>query len=173
MGRSRQLVVALSLRDRRRDPEGTSISRSSLNPRQTSLGRSRFLSRSDRATTPERRHPMSGVELPSLALRVSFETASQHPFERPAHPMFGGLLVSRRVNEVVGFHPAGISAISRGLSVRDTPGRKSRNGICILKGCWQVSNVRQIEPCWHPFRIQNTLSELFRGCRFAQSPANR
>ena len=37
----------------------------------------------------------------------------------------GGIVDSRQTDEVVRFHPAGISAISRGLSVRDTPGEVS------------------------------------------------
>ena len=49
--------VALSLRDRRRDQQEAAICRVSLNQRQTPLGRSRFLSQSDRATTKKRRHP--------------------------------------------------------------------------------------------------------------------
>ena len=39
------------------------------------------------------------------------------------HPTFWG--DSSGAGEVVGFHPEGISEISRGLSVRDTPGRES------------------------------------------------
>ena len=36
---------------------------------------------------------------------------------------FGGIAGSQRMEEiVVGFHPEGITAISRGLSLRDTPG---------------------------------------------------
>ena len=37
--------------------------------------------------------------------------------------VFGGIAGSGRMCAVVGFHPEGITAISRGLSVRDTPGR--------------------------------------------------
>ena len=42
--------------------------------------------------------------------------------------VLGGLLVPAWRTVVVGFHPAGITAISRGLSVRDTPDRESSRG---------------------------------------------
>ena len=84
--------------------------------------------------------------------------------------VLGGLLFPDERTAVVGFDPEGITAISRGLSVRDTPGRDHREVVCILKGCWQALVARQIEPCWHPFRMQTTLTKLVRGCRFAQPP---
>ena len=66
-------------------------------------------------------------------------------------------------------HSEGMSAISRGLSVRDTPGGGAGIGLCILKGCGQVPRVSQKGQCWHPFRMPMTWLELF--C--AQPPANR
>ncbi len=39
--------------------------------------------------------------------------------------LFGGIADSSRMNNAFGFHPEGITEISRGLSVRDTPGGKS------------------------------------------------
>ena len=82
----------------------------------------------------------------------------------------GGIAGSRRMDAAVRFHPEGITAISRGLSEATPPVRSHREGICILKGCWQVPDASPIEPGWHPFRMQIILSELFRGCRFAQPP---
>ena len=58
--------VALSLRDRRRDQQGTSISRVTSNQRQTSFVRSRFLSRSDRATFKETLVPQCFVGRPPI-----------------------------------------------------------------------------------------------------------
>ncbi len=49
--------VALSLRDRKRDQQGGVELPSHLGSEQTPLGCSRFLSRSDRATTNWRLHP--------------------------------------------------------------------------------------------------------------------
>ena len=42
------------------------------------------------------------------------------------HPMFGG--DSNEGDEVRRFHPEGMPAISRGLSVRDTPGTTAQKG---------------------------------------------
>ena len=59
----------------------------------------------------------------------------------------GGIVDSRQTEEVIGFHPEGITAISRGLSVRDTPGEVSSKwdlhpeGMLAGSGCPPDGNV--------------------------------
>ena len=52
----------------------------------------------------------------------------------PVHPTFWGDDDFSEADAVVGFHPAGISAISRGLSVRDTPGGESTKWVLHPEG---------------------------------------
>ena len=57
------------------------------------------------------------------------------------HPRFWGDDDFSETGAVVSFHPAGITAISRGLSVRDTPGCESS------KGDLHPEGMRASSPC--------------------------
>ena len=42
--------------------------------------------------------------------------------------------------------------------------------VFILKGCWPVQNVSPFHEAGIPSGCNSPLSNLFRGCRFAQPP---
>ena len=77
------------------------------------------------------------------------------------HPMFWG--DSHERDEARRFDPEGMSAISRGLSVRDTPGAHHRQGICILKGCWPAQDVSPFQKARLCFKTPPRLSGWFTG----------
>ena len=66
--------------------------------------------------------------------------------------MFWGDSIER--DEVHHFDPEGMSAISRGLSVRDTPGAKTSILDLHPEGMLASSECLPVLRGWHPFRMQ-------------------
>ena len=77
---------------------------------------------------------------------------------------------SNERDEARRFDPEGMSAISRGLSVRDTPGTKTSRldlhpeGMLASSGCLPVSQG------WHPFRMQQPFVQPRPGVSLRSTP---
>ncbi len=72
--------------------------------------------------------------------------------------------------EVPRFHPEGMSAISRGLSVRDTPGAKPSNGDLHPEGMLASSECLPVSRGWHPFRMQQPFIQPLPGVSLRSTP---
>ena len=73
-------------------------------------------------------------------------------------------------DEVRRFHLEGMSAISRGLSVRDTPGTKPSKADLHPEGMLASSECLPVLRCWHPFRMQQPFSQLPPGVSLRSTP---
>ena len=84
------------------------------------------------------------------------------------HPMFGGESGER--DEVRHFDPEGMSAMSRGLSVRDTPGAKTSRLDLHPEGMRASSECLPVLRGWHPFRMPQPFVQPLPGVSLRSTP---
>ncbi len=77
---------------------------------------------------------------------------------------------SKGREEVGRFDPEGMSAISRGLSVRDTPGATTQKGDLHPEGMLASSGCLPISRGWHPFRMQQPFVQPLPGVSLRSTP---
>ena len=77
---------------------------------------------------------------------------------------------SNEGDEVRRFHPEGMSAMSRGLSVRDTPGAKISRLDLHPEGMLASSECLPVLRGWHPFRMQQLFVQPLPGVSLRSTP---
>ena len=103
---------------------------------------------------PSTRTPTTNSLL-KIICRVGPARFERRPTKKRVHPMFWG--DSNKGDEVRRFHPEGMSAISRGLSVRDTPGTTAQKGDWHPEGMLASSECLPSSRGSHPFRMKTGL----------------
>ena len=73
-------------------------------------------------------------------------------------------------DEVRRFDPEGMSAMSRGLSVRDTPGAKPSRGDLHPEGMLASTGCLPVTQRWHPFRMQQPFAQPLPGVSLRSTP---
>ena len=77
---------------------------------------------------------------------------------------------SNEGDEVRRFHPEGMSAISRGLSVRDTPGTTAQKGDLHPEGMLASSECLPSSRGSHPFRMPQPIAQPLPGVSLRSTP---